>query len=734
MLRKLLLAKKHLSTGQYHNLYKDQAVYNEYGVWVYGHPKDDNPGAYSPEVYGQYMSSPAQRWKYNMTTGRKEPLYLGFNSEGRPVSNDDFPNDFKTTSDPTKRNYVETDDAIDSWEEVRIGAYAMNRLLGDFIYNDDGTTGEWEKTDYKANQLINASVYKKFMEYMRAPTEDSVGVFRLWHIVNGILLFDTMQVSRTQEAVSLDTVLTLSEIDIEIPYDYRGSTYQITATVNSPITLSNNNFNGTIYGSMYFIKEFEQMFNGLIAQKQVRSYPMALAGDMIPSNDMKHTFNVSIPVPRPGQRSEYDVYASTRAEKRSGGALKDETAAQTIKIKRLGEKEVDFSIRRGGSSGAVVTDKGVELTDLNFTTAQSLHLQSLSSVVGGSFVHYYWSVKNTSGIWEVFHHGASATTASFPITSANKALYLKNGRVEFKLSAKDSSGSSTESEMHYVDFYKYSPPQPAAQDPVALITGKSSIDTGDAAESDPLEVPAGGRVQLSGRDSYAVEEGAKIVGYTFDVPTAAKVVSDQSHNGRMYITFPKYISNKQYADVRVKDSKGNSQTSDSLTIRVVEPELDLKVSVTGDLKQNRKFTVSLETSEYPTFYPIDTNSIDFTLTPLDGQSSAYFAPSGIDKNMVFDMQVHDYGRYRLDASAEIFSLYDSSANRVSDTDSLIINITEDQDAVIEYSVTEITNRDPKNYNLAKVTLTDLSYSPDGDIVKPRMLYELYDSDDDGFLC
>ncbi len=397
------------------------------------------------------------------------------------------------------------------------------------------------------------------------------------------------------------------------------------------------------------------------------------------------------------------------------------------------KKIVDFVIKDTNSSGAIYTDKSFKLNNMDFTTPKTLFLQSISSIVGGSFTRYDWSVQRADGMWEVFDYGSSKTSTTFTLTSGNQSKYLKDGRIYFKLSARDDASipKTITSEPHFTGFYMDIPVTPTVSEPVADLKAKSRIDEGHAEEDNRVEVMAGDYLRLDARDSYATEEGAEIVDYSFDLPSNAVIVNDHSERGQMRITFPDPDTNKEYADVRVKDSKGNAETSDTLTIKVIDPVLDLNLKAYGTLKQNRKVTISIDESSFPQYYPLDQNSIDYTITPLDGQTKGYTTPSGSDRNSVFDIQFHDYGRYKIDCSAEIYSRYSPSKTRYSDSVSMILTIAEDKPPHIEFSVTNLTIRDPKNRNLAAVEIKDESYSTDNDKIGSLILYRTLDTDDDG---
>ncbi len=224
--------KQKTGSAQSEFLYLNQSVYSEYGVWVYG----------SPNTFGQY-STKTQSWEYNATLESWEPRYFGFNAVGTPVTNDDFPNDYNPSVYPPSRTLIPSQEATDSWTQNKVSRYHADRFKTDDVHNDDGTSAGYVKTDFKVvPNLVDPDKYgsnwKNYITMLIAPTRSTPGLFREDHRTSkGKLLYDTMQILKDPDPVEIETSLTFNEINVKIPYDYSGSTYDIQATVESKFTM-----------------------------------------------------------------------------------------------------------------------------------------------------------------------------------------------------------------------------------------------------------------------------------------------------------------------------------------------------------------------------------------------------------------------------------------------------------------------------------------------------------------
>ena len=96
--------------------WKKEEIYYKYNQIVYG----------SPELA---INEPTQRWK-NVKNGlwsnngqKGEYRILGYNYIGNVVNNHEFPNDITPSSLPTQWNYLELDDALNSWNNLNLFKY-----------------------------------------------------------------------------------------------------------------------------------------------------------------------------------------------------------------------------------------------------------------------------------------------------------------------------------------------------------------------------------------------------------------------------------------------------------------------------------------------------------------------------------------------------------------------------------------------------------------------------------
>ena len=98
------------------NLKINEEVYNQYNLLSYGEPaKITNNQRWKPKANGKWTKNGG---KWNGKGERGEYFILGENYAGKQVHNEVFPDDMVSGTSPLEWNYVEIEDAIESWADI----------------------------------------------------------------------------------------------------------------------------------------------------------------------------------------------------------------------------------------------------------------------------------------------------------------------------------------------------------------------------------------------------------------------------------------------------------------------------------------------------------------------------------------------------------------------------------------------------------------------------------------
>lgn len=125
-----------------------------------------------------------------------EYRYLGYNyAEESLITNDFYPMDSKTVSDPTTRKYIAKDSNLKTWQEI---AKNLSRhMLFTPVLNDDLKEGVFSKTRYSISDMTGKDVIdelKRFAKLTQPPSFGQPGIMVLNHMVNGVVWYDTVRI------------------------------------------------------------------------------------------------------------------------------------------------------------------------------------------------------------------------------------------------------------------------------------------------------------------------------------------------------------------------------------------------------------------------------------------------------------------------------------------------------------------------------------------------------------
>lgn len=238
--------------------------------------------------------------------------------------------------------------------------------------------------------------------------------------------------------------------------------------------------------------------------------------------------------------------------------------------------------------------------------------------------------------------------------------------------------------------------------------------------SAPLEVMAGETLTISGRGSY--DPDGIIVEYIWEIQGNAIPITEPS--GNTYYNKP----GTYLIELWVIDDKGATGYT-SKSIKVLPPTPTAVIEVSGNKKENRKVSITAIKSWSPERFPIDHTKTTWTIVPISGMAYTsdvkYLGTLNGSKSK--DMIFKKTAAYKI-----TLTVTNTAGN--SDTTEQIIDIAPDLPPVANFAVTREALRDyidgnGKNYG--KLMITDMSYSPDGDIIARRKWVFRYDSNNDG---
>ncbi|WP_339269311.1 PKD domain-containing protein [Paenibacillus sp. FSL R5-0470] len=164
--------------------------------------------------------------------------------------------------------------------------------------------------------------------------------------------------------------------------------------------------------------------------------------------------------------------------------------------------------------------------------------------------------------------------------------------------------------------------------------------------------------------------------------------------------------------------------STSTEVTVIEPKPAAILNIEGILKQNRKTTL-FNRSQSPTRFPLIPSKTRVTITAVSGGTNADIKYSGTLSELESkDILFKKAGKYKA-------TIYVENTLGYSDNDEITFDIVPDEAPYNYFTLPGVVYRSPDYGNKAVVSLDDISYSPDKDVVGRRLWEYRYDSNNDG---
>ncbi|AKG33690.1 hypothetical protein [Paenibacillus durus] len=252
-----------------------------------------------------------------------------------------------------------------------------------------------------------------------------------------------------------------------------------------------------------------------------------------------------------------------------------------------------------------------------------------------------------------------------------------------------------------------SPPDPPREmkPPIALINA-------------PSKVKAGQEFEASGAGSY--DPDGFIKSYYWDAPGAEGELIDKP---RGTIWYDKdHLGEQTIALTVVDDEMMTGSTSKEIT--VIEPKPDALIRAEGTLKQNRKVIIQSYSSS-PKHYPLVASKTKITITAISGGTDADIKYSG-SLNGVFSKEAlfKKPGQYKA-------TIYVENTLGLSASNETTFEIVPDEKPFAYFTLPGSVYRNPEDGNQATISIDDMSFSPDKDIVARRLWEYRYDSNNNG---
>ncbi len=637
-----------------------------------------------------------------------EYRYLGYSNADIEITNDFYPADFKSGSDPLSRTYKSDAEANSSWEifnkkEFRYGQ--IYQMMNTQLLNDDDTEGKYELRSYTAFDLLGLSGFPGYgtfsvignpsvqtaqskMIAMHFPSLATYGQFKLVHGTNRTF-YDTF---RTREmtlhadvtiypdesvyfiAPNQEEVLIDYEVRTIIDDDKTSLPYSNGVNISS-VNIKSENQEATVFSN-------PDLENKDLDRVLLTTFSKTVKVSDLDLRDGKDSVTLSA----------FSEYADMTNYKVSFSA-----SPVNVNINAASDFMADFTIH--DAEGDNVTDAHITLADLNFNTDVNVSVKDASVTSKGNLTERIWYVLKNGSYVPISTE--NETNVVFAVTKENKASVLNANKLSFKLEVKTDLNEDVEVAIHEVTFQKSAPPQPVPSGPVAIIAAKLEQNN-----NDDYKAMEGQVFDINGRESYH-PEGLKLTKYTFDTKGGYTSSAGSKKNDYIY-----YLeSGKYYPELTVTDSNGGAD-KDSTTIIVRPAEFSPIINIEGTLKENRKVSVSVENEHSLRYFPIDEQSLNWTITPLDGQGDVIRIDGTADGSKAYDVLFKKKGRYRIDVLGDINSGY----KRYSGSTSTTISISEDMAPVADFTVSSRHVRNINNDNMTEIKIYDNSYSPDNDII------------------
>lgn len=651
-------------------------TFNFYGLVVYGKPWGDPP-------------------KYSDVTKRDEKRYLGWDAEGNNYTNTYYPNDDRGTKSPLDWTYIPVSDAQSSWDAVKDTEHKNFMLDTDLGFLTQDGKG--------VNQFIGLNVRTKIGQGKArlqnpASLKNGYSIFTQHYGDNKKLYYATLY------GPSMDPNATL---ECKIDTADGNTTYYIRAgeeSVEVPVKASATAKTTSLYVKPKHIKNIDINFMGIKnPQGGVLTTTLPIAN--VPC-DVKYTRSELGVGEHPKTLTATATMQSTFQDGYNATASKNITivveengpspyASATIEAQtpiRFNNSDVSVEVKMTG----IISN----LTDLNKIKKVIFHMRKDPVGADDQYIPIEAPIALSANAAYTF------TVPASKLAGVDRYTQLFAGRVEYILT--DDTRINSPMVMAHSDIYKVQPPPPNnLMPPIPIITAPDTAIVGSS-------------IFISGSKSYDPDGIVEEYEWYFTNSDVETPIIDNRKSGSISY---KFTGRKQII-LGVTDDDGQYSEVDHF-IEVTPPYPIPIMQQSGTLKVNRKITVDASPSFSHPAYPINHSLTSWAITPVtSGITAADIKYSGSLAGIKKDFLVKKPGQYKV--SLTVFN-----TAGMSSTNYQIIDIVPDKPPIADFTVVKQELRDPSNYNKAKITLVDQSYSEDADYVDKRIWKYAYDSNNNG---
>ncbi|MEK5357992.1 PKD domain-containing protein [Paenibacillus sp. FSL L8-0709] len=266
-------------------------------------------------------------------------------------------------------------------------------------------------------------------------------------------------------------------------------------------------------------------------------------------------------------------------------------------------------------------------------------------------------------------------------------VYKKDNPIDFPVSPKPSA-------------------KPEGKPPIARISAPKYIKAGD-----DMLVNGGGS---SDPDGY-------ITDYAWGTHGAQGGIGNTS---RGYVWYTRDDVGETFPiSLTVVDNDGQIGST-STEVTVIEPIPAAIIDITGSLKQNRKTTLT-NRSQSPTRFPLVPSKTQVTISAVSGGTNADIKFNGTLAELeTKDVLFKSPGTYKA-------TIYVENTIGYSARSEITFDIAPDEVPFAYFSVPGKVYRDPSNGNKAVISIDDMSFSSDKDLINRRIWEYRYDSNNNG---
>ena len=664
-------------------------TYRDYGKIVYGYQHGDKKND-------------------SLCGNTSEYRNLGYDKDGNVVTNECFPKDADSGKHPKEFNYINVEDALISWSAIR-DSNVKNHIKNSAWTGNGATSNDPMKYSYIGSEskvrieiaptwCTQGSVYTNNKGasgkiYYATFTVPSIGG-NCSNLLSG--RFETNNTSYTIEADQYDVSILYSVYSTltmgtnmskahltSLAASYKGNTTSYPAST-SQFYESGSTLTKWTNGSLNLSRE----------QYNVGTHTIKLEGDISYNTTFgdrgtgKLSKTITLVVKEPSQPIMLTNGQATPSQKNfaSGETLAD----VPVKVK--------------------VTGKINALKDASRITKYELlaRKEDETAVQTKTYTGTEAQAFEKSWTFDFTIPKSKFSTAKYTQNFVVRArAYYQNGKVVEVVTSTDSTST--------VVYPPTVTPPPEPEIPIE-----------EPPEPEPTNLPPS--VQIYGPDTVRAGDYVCLMGSASDPD--GTIVSQQwftpnangtltGSGGCIWYSEP---GNETVITV-VEDDKG-AQAGDDHNIEVTLPYPRASFSVTGTLKENRKVMLT-NTSDSPTFYPIDYSKSYWeikALDPLNSTNIRYKGSLSDSMDDVINALFKKQGQYQA-------TIYIENTYGLSDSYTKTFTITEDLIPVVDFSTVTTIYRDDENIK-ATIKVSDTSYSID-DEIEQRIYQYKYDSNNDG---